>query len=218
MALNDAASNPVNRRGPDRNAKFTGDYTEPNLRVKMRREGNGSTTLMNVKEKPDRIFAIRDYNALRVELRVEALDPHDVSAKMGQMYYWVRRLSDSAFILSDQAYTRQPLSECELTQLERLAANQPFPTVLDALHQVLGVSNLGDARSRIRELSLEAIPYMQVIRAVTSMTVYNVIFQEDPFAHDVQTGLIIRILEQDPLYGEFSIIVTSLLSYAEFEF
>jgi hypothetical protein len=162
-------------------------------------------------------FRRRSVRHFAYPLPKEALDPHDVSAKVEEMYCWIRKLSDLAFILSGQANRRQPLSECEVSQLESLTANQPFPTALDALRQLFGVSTLDDVRSRIRELSLEEIPYMQVVRAVASMTVYNVIFREDPFAHHAQTAWVITMLEQDPLYSEFSII-TILMKRAKFEF
>jgi len=148
----------------------------------------------------------------------EALDPHDVSEKIERMYFWIRRLSDSAFVLCGEAQGRLPLSDLEISQLESLTTNQPFPTALNALHQLLGVPISGDIRSRIREWSLEAIPYMHIVRAVTSMTVYNVIFQEDPFIHELQTAILIRVLEQDQSYSEYLIRSLRHYNYTDFWF
>jgi hypothetical protein len=163
---------------------------------------NGNATML-------RDFRRKSVRNFFYPLPKEALDPHEVSAKMNEMYFWIQKLSYSAFFLTNQTCERWPLSESELSQLESLTVNQSYPTVLDALQQLLGVSTSGDLRRRICELRLEVIPYMQVVCAVTSMTVYNVIFQEDPFADDLQTAMLIRILQSDQLYGELSTSVTS---------
>jgi Shugoshin C terminus len=229
MAHSNNTTAPINLR---QQAKIS--YKLPNLQDKMRRptkelvdavpglvklENNASRRIEEEPGASEAVPSMHEAPKLPKNIesfRVEALSPDDILGKVEEMYYLIRKLSDSAFILSGRTNKRRPLSECEVSQLEDLTANQPFPTALDAFQQLLGVSTLSDVRNRIRELSLEAIPYMHVVRGIASMTVYNVIFQEDPFTDNIQTA--VRNLEKHPLYSEFSIISNILLGYADLNF
>ena len=120
---------------------------------------------------------------------------------MEKMYESIRHLSNSAVHLGvESSWSPMPFKISNIETFANLGASKPGPTTMSSIGKLINISPGSSTEqyyTRIDELGISTLSLRKVICAVASMTLWDLIFQDDPFNFDARLASVMRVFENE---------------------
>jgi hypothetical protein len=125
----------------------------------------------------------------------------DLGTQMGKMYESIRHLSNSSYRLHFKSPSSpMPFTPSNLEAFDILGASGPGPTIMSSIGKLINISpgsTKEQYHTQITEVGINNLSLRKVICAVTSMTLWDLVFQDDPFNDDSRHLSVMRVFEND---------------------